>query len=60
LTDLLNNVEGKNEESKKSEITPEINFQHMQMVNSKRPQTSYGGIQARQKNLKDSMKKNEF
>jgi hypothetical protein len=26
------------------------------MVNSKRPQTSYGDLQARQKNLKNSLK----
>jgi hypothetical protein len=36
---------------------PRINFHHLQMVNMKRPQTSYGGISARQKNLQNSLKR---
>ena len=38
---------------------PRINFHQLQMVNMKRPQTSYGGLQARQKNLKNCLKKND-
>ncbi len=35
---------------------PRINFAQLQEVNSKRPQTSYGGISARQKSLQNSLR----
>lgn len=35
---------------------PPINYEHFQQVNSKRPQTSYGGISARQKSLQNSLR----
>jgi len=35
---------------------PPINYEHYQQVNSKRPQTSYGGISARQKSLQKNLK----
>ena len=38
---------------------PRINFKQLQLVNAKRPQTSYGGISARQRNRKKKEEKNE-
>lgn len=38
---------------------PRINFEQLQQINSKRPQTSYGGISARQRNRKISAKPQE-
>lgn len=35
---------------------PPINYEHYQQVNCKRPQTSYGGISARQKSLQNSLR----
>ena len=35
---------------------PPINYEHFQQVNSKRPQTSYGGLSARQKSLQNSLR----
>ena len=35
---------------------PPINYEHFQHVNSKRPQTSYGGLSARQKSLQNSIR----
>lgn len=35
---------------------PRINFAQLQQVNSRRPQTSYGGISARQKSLQQSLR----
>jgi hypothetical protein len=38
----------------------EINIEQFQKVNSQRPLTSYGGISARQKSLKNSLSKKSF
>ena len=48
------NEENKSENSDK-EVDPRINFEHINRVNRSRPQTSYGGLNARRKNLQNAL-----
>jgi len=52
-----NNNENKNNESDDDdkEPDPRINFEQISRVNQSRPQTSYGGLNARRKNLQSAM-----
>ena len=38
------------------EPDPRINFEEINKVNKSRPQTSYGGLNARRKNLENALK----
>ena len=52
--DNLNNSINNEEENKSEddiEPDPRINFEHINQLNQKRPQTSYGGLNTRRKNL---------
>ena len=42
------------------EPDPRINFEHINKVNKARPLTSYGGINARRKNLQSALLKNQL
>ena len=46
--------ENKSENSDK-EVDPRINFEHINRINRSRPQTSYGGLNARKKNLQNAL-----
>ena len=50
----------KNNESddNNKERDPRINFEHINKVNKSRPQTSYGGLNKRRKNLRSALNKN--
>ena len=67
LNDLLLNVKEKNQEQinqndkniesdDDKEPDPRINFEEISKVNKSRPQTSYGGLNARRKNLENALK----
>ena len=69
LNDILSNVNGKNEENKNidevykndssedddKEPDPRINFEQISRLNKSRPQTSYGGLNVRRKNLQSAL-----
>jgi hypothetical protein len=57
--DNLNNSINNEEENKSEddiEPDPRINFEHINQLNQKRPQTSYGGLNTRRKNLQTALK----
>ena len=57
--DNLNNSINNEEENKsEDDIEPDsrINFEHINQLNQKRPQTSYGGLNTRRKNLQTALK----
>ena len=67
LNDLFLNVKEKNQEQinqndkiiesdDDKEPDPRINFEEINKVNKSRPQTSYGGLNARRKNLENALK----
>ena len=56
--DNLNNSINNEEENKSEddiEPDPRINFEHINQLNQKRPQTSYGGLNTRRKNLQTAL-----
>ena len=68
LNDILSNVKGndeQNEENYKNDLNdsdeddkepdPRINFEQISRVNKSRPQTSYGGLNQRRKNLQSAL-----
>ena len=71
LTNILINVnkieeeENKQNEENKSidndkEPDPRINFEQIQRVNLSRPQTSYGGLNTRKKNLQSALQNYKY
>ena len=46
----------KNKSEEDREPDPRINFEHINQLNQKRPQTSYGGLNTRRKNLQTALK----
>ena len=51
------NKNNENDDDSK-ELDPRINFEHINRVNKSRPQTSYGGLNMRRKNLRSALNKN--
>ena len=54
LNNSINDEENKSEDD--IEPDPRINFEHINQLNQKRPQTSYGGLNTRRKNLQTALK----
>ena len=54
LNNSINDEENKSEDD--IEPHPRINFEHINQLNQKRPQTSYGGLNTRRKNLQTALK----
>lgn len=54
LVDLLERVEGTNQTTKKDDETGAVETIYPKMTNQTRPQTSYGGLQLRQRQLQKS------
>jgi len=52
----INNQNEKKDNENEEEQGPPVNFEYLQQVNDKRPQTSYGGLSARQKSLHNSLR----
>ena len=52
----LNQIDKTNESDDDKSPDPRINFEHINKVNKSRPQTSYGGLNARRKNLQNAFK----
>ena len=50
--------ENNNDSDEDKEPDPRINFEQINRVNKSRPQTSYGGLNARRKNLQSALNKN--
>ena len=50
--------ENNNDSDEDKEPDPRINFEQINRVNKSRPQTSYGGLNARRKNLQSALSKN--
>jgi hypothetical protein len=53
LNNSMNDEENKSEDD--IEPDPRINFEHINQLNQKRPQTSYGGLNTRRKNLQTAL-----
>ena len=53
LNNSINDEENKSEDD--IEPDPRINFEHINQLNQKRPQTSYGGLNTRRKNLQTAL-----
>ena len=51
------NKNDENDDNK--ELAPRINFEHINRVNKSRPQTSYGGLNMRRKNLRSALNKKD-
>jgi hypothetical protein len=55
------NKENENSENEdNNEIDPRINFEKINKLNQSRPQTSYGGLNTRKKNLQSALKNSKF
>ena len=53
--DDIRAIEENKSENSDKEVDPRINFEHISRVNRSRPQTSYGGLNARKKNLQNAL-----
>ena len=57
--EIKENDENKSE-SANNEPDPRINFEKINSINQSRPQTSYGGLNTRKKNLQTSLKNSNY